>query len=123
MEVEPDRVNVPVEDRILLHLIENDDQADRHTVNASVTRNGIAEACALHPPNVSRTMRNLDRRELVSVLTRNVHEESRRQRTWQLTEDGRSVAKQRAEKLSSIRVSIRDQEGTMLTVRADQARE
>ena len=123
MEVEPDRVNVPVEDRILLHLIENDDQADRHTVNASVTRNGIADACALHPPNVSRSMRNLDRRELVTVLTRNVHDDSRRQRTWQLTEDGRSVAKQRVENLSSIRVSIRDQEGTMLTVRADQAAE
>ena len=51
MEVEPDRVNVAVEDRILLHLMEHDDQADRHTVSASVTRNGIAEACALHPPN------------------------------------------------------------------------
>ena len=123
MEVEPDRVNVPVEDRILLHLLENDDQADRHTVNGSVTRNGIADACALHPPNVSRAMRNLDRRELVSVLTRNVHDDSRRQRTWQLTEDGRSVATQRIERLSATRVSIRDQDGTMLTVRADQAAE
>ena len=123
MEVEPDRVNVAVEDRILLHLMEHDDQADRHTVSASVTRNGIAEACALHPPNVSRAMRNLDRRELVNVLTRNVHGDSRRQRTWQLTEDGRSVASQRIVRMSSIRVSIRNQEGTMLTVRADEAAE
>ena len=53
MEVEPDRVNVPVEDRILLHLLENEDQADRHTVNASVTRNGIADACVLYFLNVS----------------------------------------------------------------------
>ena len=54
MEVEPDRVNVPVEDRVLLHLLENLSERDRHTVGHEVTRNGIAQACALHPPNVSR---------------------------------------------------------------------
>ena len=62
MEVEPDRVNVPVEDRVLLHLLECVSERDRHTVGPEVTRNGIAQACALHPPNVSRAMKNLARR-------------------------------------------------------------
>jgi hypothetical protein len=53
------RVNIAVKDRILLHLLEEDEQADRFVVSTAVTRPGIAEACAQHPPNVSRAMRNL----------------------------------------------------------------
>ncbi len=121
MEVEPDRVNVPVEDRVLLHLLEHLSERDRHTVESEVTRSGISQACALHPPNVSRAMKNLARRELVTSLTRSIKGENRRQRTWQLTSDGESLAKERESRLASSRVSIRDQEGTMLTVRADQA--
>ena len=53
------RVNVPVIDRILLHLWEQDHQADHYLVSNDVTRPGISEVCAMHPPNVSRAMRDL----------------------------------------------------------------
>ena len=79
------KVNVPVQDRVMLHLFENNEQADRYLVGPELTRPGIAESCALHPPNVSRTMRELLRKELVSEHTRNVKGEDRRQKTWQLT--------------------------------------
>ena len=53
------KVNVAAKDRVLLHLLANDEWADRYMVPPALTRPGIAEACAQHPPNVSRTMRDL----------------------------------------------------------------
>ena len=72
------RINVPVEDRLLVHLVEQDHQADRFLVTASVTRPGIAEACALHAPNVSRSMRTLVRDGLVDEHMRSVQGDTRR---------------------------------------------
>ena len=72
------RVHIAVEDRLLLHLLEQDNQADLYMVSAAVTRPGIAEACALHPPNVSRSMRAMLRNQWVSEHTRTVRGESRR---------------------------------------------
>ena len=61
--------SVPVEDRILLHLYEQDHQADHYIVTSDVTRLGIAESCAMHPPNVSRAMRKLySRTNLHSIV-------------------------------------------------------
>ena len=43
------RVHIAVEDRLMLHLLEQDEQLTT-TWRAAVTRPGIAEACAMHPP-------------------------------------------------------------------------
>ena len=51
MDTPSSRVNIAVADRILLHLWEQDHQADHYLVSREVTRPGIAEICALHPPN------------------------------------------------------------------------
>ena len=115
------RVHIAVEDRLLLHLLEQDDQADHYMVSAAVTRPGIAEACALHPPNVSRSMRTMLRNQWVSEHTRTVRGESRRQKTWQLTEMGRAEAKSRSNSLGITQVLIRDEEGQLLEVAASQA--
>ena len=64
------RVNIAVNDRILLHLLEQDHLADRYIVTAGITRPGIAEACALHPPNVSRAMRDLLRADPDRIVAR-----------------------------------------------------
>jgi len=53
------KVNVAVADRILLHLLNHHSTVDMHTVNIEITRRGIAMACAVHPPNVSRSIRSL----------------------------------------------------------------
>ena len=53
------KVNIAAQDRILLHLLHQHEWANRYVVPQAMTRPGIAEACAQHPPNVSRTMRNL----------------------------------------------------------------
>ena len=66
------KVNVAAKDRVLLHLLDNDQWADRYMVPPSLTRPGIAEACAQHPPNVSRTMRDLLKDALVEEHTRAV---------------------------------------------------
>ena len=116
-----DRVHVPVEDRIMLHLHEQDHQSDLYMVDASVTRPGIAEACALHPPNVSRSMRTLIRKGHVIGHTRSVRGESRRQKTWQLTDEGREAFKSRLERLRSAKVLLRDPEGELITVPAGEA--
>ena len=115
------KVSVAVSDRILLHLLEQDDQADKYVVNNTVTRRGIAEACALHPPNVSRTMRSILRQGLVSEHSRTVKGESRRQKTWQLTETGREESKLRKEAMGKIPLLIRDRRGTLLELEAAQA--
>ena len=77
------RVNVPVADRIMLHLWEQDHQADHYLVTQEMTRPGIAEICALHPPNVSRSMRELMFNGWVTEHTRTVRGDERRQKTWQ----------------------------------------
>ena len=71
------KVNVAVKDRILLHLLEEDEQADRYVVSAALTRPGIAEACAQHPPNVSRAMRTLLRKRMVSEHSRAIRGDER----------------------------------------------
>ena len=115
------RVNVAVSDRILLHLWEQDHQADHYIVTFEMTRPGIAEICALHLPNVSRTMRDLISEGLVSEHTRSIRGEDRRQKTWQLTDEGRKIARNRIEKLRTIKILIRDSKGKLLELRADEA--
>ena len=113
------KVNVPVQDRVMLHLFDNDDQADRYLVGPELTRPGIAESCALHPPNVSRTMRELLKKNLVSEHTRNIRGDDRKQKTWQLTEEGRAEIQTIRKKLSKILVIIRDSNGELLELAAD----
>lgn len=115
------KVNVAVSDRILLHLLEHDDQSDRYVVDYSVTRPGIAESCALHPPNVSRTMRTLLRQGFVSEYSRTVKGEVRRQKVWQLSEEGRKEADTRYQALGKTPLLIRDRMGTLLELEANQA--
>ena len=115
------RVNVAVSDRILLHLWEQDHQADHYIVSFEMTRPGIAEICALHLPNVSRTMRDLISEGLVSEHTRSIRGEDRRQKTWQLTDEGRKNTRNRIEKLRAIKILIRDSKGKLLELRADEA--
>ena len=115
------RVHVSVSDRILVHLWEQDHQADHYLVTFEMTRPGIAEVCALHLPNVSRTMRELISEGLVSEHTRAVRGEERRQKTWQLTDEGRKNARISIEKLRSMKVLIRDKKGKLLEIRADEA--
>ena len=115
------RVNVAVSDRILLHLWEQDHQADHYIVTFEMTRPGIAEICALHLPNVSRTMRDLISEGLVSEHTRSIRGEDRRQKTWQLTDEGRKNTRNRIEKLRTIKILIRDRKGKLLEIRADEA--
>ena len=102
----------------MLHLLENDTQADRYFVGPELTRPGIAESCALHPPNVSRTMRDLLKKSMVTEHTRNIKGDDRRQKTWQLTEEGRTKAMLIKQKLSSIMVVIRDSNGDLLELQS-----
>ena len=88
-------MNIAVRDRILLHLLQEDYQADRFVVTATLTRPGIAEACAQHPPNVSRAMRGLLRDRYVSEHSRSIKGDDRRQKTWQLTDSGRELVAKR----------------------------
>jgi hypothetical protein len=110
------RVNIAVKDRILLHLLEQDHQADRFVVSIALTRPGIAEACGQHPPNVSRAMRGLLRNRLVSEHSRSIKGDERRQKTWQLTDVGREAARNRLADLSSTKVLVRDHDGKLLEI-------
>ncbi|MEC7168044.1 MAG: AAA family ATPase [Candidatus Thermoplasmatota archaeon] len=115
------KVNVAVSDRVLLHLLHHDHLADRFIVTSALTRPGIAEACAQHPPNVSRTMRDLVRKGWVSEHTRSIQNDDRRQKTWQLTEDGRDMAKLRTNKLGETMVLVRDKDGQLLEIESKDA--
>ena len=115
------KVNVAAKDRVLLHLLANDDWADRYMVPPSLTRPGIAEACAQHPPNVSRTMRDLLKELLVEEHTRAVQGDERRQKTWQLTDEGRMRAQQRHATLDATKVLVRNMNGELLEVKAAEA--
>ncbi len=117
------KVNVAAKDRVLLHLLANDQWADRYMVPPALTRPGIAEACAQHPPNVSRTMRDLLREALVEEHTRAVQGDERRQKTWQLTDEGRLQAQQRRAALDSTKVLVRNLDGDLLEVKAAEVSE
>ena len=114
-------MNIAVRDRILLHLLQEDYQADRFVVTATLTRPGIAEACAQHPPNVSRAMRGLLRGRHVSEHSRSIKGDDRRQKTWQLTDTGRELVAKRIEELSQIKILIRDSKGTLLEIESKDA--
>src|SRR6056300_994562 len=114
------KVNVAARDRILLHLLAHDQWADRYMVPPSLTRPGIADACAQHPPNVSRTMRDLLKEALVEEHTRSVQGDERRQKTWQLTEEGRLQSRQREVALNSTKVLVRNVDGDLLEVKASE---
>ena len=79
----------------------------------AVTRPGIAEACALHPPNVSRTMRTLLKEKLVQEHSRMIKNDERRQKVWQLTEIGKNEAEERKTVLSNLTVLIRGKDGNL----------
>ena len=115
------KVNIAVADRVLLHLLQQDHQADRYVVSYALTRPGIADACAQHPPNVSRSMRDLLKNEYVTEHTRSIRGDDRRQKTWQLTNFGRVFAKKRRDELGLTKVLVRDVEGDLLEVEAKQA--
>ncbi|MAT49276.1 MAG: hypothetical protein CMA27_05545 [Euryarchaeota archaeon] len=112
------KISVSVEDRLMLHLYEERHQKDRFLVTASVTRPGIAEACALHAPNVSRSMRDLVSNSIVEVHMRSVKGDTRRQKTWQLTEKGETFAKQLCKELGNLKILIRNKKGELLEVLA-----
>ncbi len=115
------KVNIAVKDRVLLHLLEESHQIDRFVVTFSLTRPGIAEACAQHPPNVSRAMRNLLKEKMVTEHTRSIKGDERRQKTWQLTEKGIEFAENRKIELSLTKVLLRDNNGTLLEIEANEA--
>jgi len=75
----------------------------------------------MHPPNVSRSMRELMADGMVSEHTRSIRGEDRRQKTWQLTDEGRGEARERIEALRSTPILLRGRDGTLLEVRADEA--
>ena len=115
------KVNIAVADRVLLHLLQQDHQVDRYVVSYALTRPGIADACAQHPPNVSRSMRGLLKNEYVTEHTRSIRGDDRRQKTWQLTNLGRVFAKNRRDELGLTKVLVRDVEGDLLEEEAKQA--
>ena len=110
--VEGARVNVAVADRILLHLLNHISQADLHTVTPEITRRGISLACAVHPPNVSRSMRDLVATGIVTQGMRSVRGENRRQKVWYLTSLGVEMATSTKERLSEIPVLVRSRNGS-----------
>ena len=112
------KISVSVEDRLILHLFEQKHQKDRFMVTPSVTRPGIAEACALHAPNVSRSMRTLVSNSIVEEHMRSVKGDNRKQKTWQLTEKGEHDAKLLSEQLGDLKVLIRNKNGELLEVLA-----
>ena len=123
MSEAPLRVSLSVNDRVLLHLLENDHQADHFIVTPAITRPGIAESCGLHPPNVSRAIRPILRQGFVSEHTRQIRGESRRQKTWQLTPLGREEIKGRLSSIKETNILVRDRDGKMLEVTAGEAAE
>tara|TARA_B100000427_G_scaffold177888_1_gene148003 strand:+ start:3654 stop:5024 length:1371 start_codon:yes stop_codon:yes gene_type:complete len=58
---------------------------------------------------------------MVSEHTRSIRGEDRRQKTWQLTDEGRGEARERIEALRSTPILLRGRDGTLLEVRADEA--
>ena len=115
------RVNVAVADRILLHLLNHISQVDLHTVTSEITRRGISIACAVHPPNVSRSMRDLVATGVVAQGMRLVRGENRRQKVWYLTSLGMEMAGAVKERLSETPVLVRNRNGDLLEIPASEA--
>ena len=118
---EGSKVNIAVADRVLLHLFAHYEQLDQYMVTSDLTRNGIAQACAQHPPNVSRAMKDLLLDGLVEEHSRSIINEDRRKKAWQLTPAGHSTAKRRYNDLAKVKVLLRDKDGKLLEIEAGEA--
>lgn len=121
MDSELPRVSIPVRDRLLLHLHDHRSSRDRYIVPEQLTRDGIASACGLLPPNVSRAMRSLVRDGLIVERTATIEGGSRRRKTWHLTETGSEVAQERRKACASLPVILRTEHGELEEVEASQA--
>lgn len=115
------KISISVEDRLILHLLEETKEKNKFLVSYSVTRRGIAEACALHAPNVSRSMKKLVLDSIVEEHMRSVKGDSRKQKTWQLTDYGELIAEKLVKKLGNLKVLIRDKKGELLEINASEA--
>ena len=115
------RVSIAVADRILIHLLNHHSQADMHTVSDEITRRGIARACAVHPPNVSRSIRDLLATGIVRQNTCQVRGELKRQRVWHLTPLGLEMATAISHRLGKTMVLLRNKQGSVLEVQASEA--
>ena len=118
---EGSKVNIAVADRVLLHLFAHYEQLDQYMVTSDLTRNGIAQACAQHPPNVSRAMKDLLLDGLVEEHSRSIINEDRRKKAWQLTPAGHSTAKRRYNDLAKVKVLLRGKDGKLLEIEAGEA--
>ena len=114
-------MSIPVRDRLLLHLHDHRSSRDRYIVPEQLTRDGIASACGLLPPNVSRAMRSLVRDGLIVERTATIEGGSRRRKTWHLTETGSEVAQERRKACASLPVILRTEHGELEEVEASQA--
>ena len=66
-------------------------------------------------------MRTLLRKEWSVNTPVQLEGDDRKQKTWQLTDDGREEAKNRLSELSKLKVLIRDESNTLLEVEASEA--
>ena len=66
-------------------------------------------------------MRELATDGMVSEHTRVVRGDERRQKTWQLTDEGREQIQHRLPELRTTNVLLRERNGNLLEVRADEA--
>ena len=66
-------------------------------------------------------MRSLIRDEKVTEHTRTVRGEDRRQKTWQLTQQGLDAAQKLSESLGTTKVLLRNEDGELLEVEASEA--
>ncbi len=114
------KISISVEERLILHLYEEKKEKNKFLVSYSVTRRGIAEACALHAPNVSRSMRKLVSDSIVEEHMRSVKGDTRKQKTWQLTDEGVLVGKKLIKKLGELKVLIRDKNNNLLEILASE---
>jgi tetratricopeptide (TPR) repeat protein/DNA-binding MarR family transcriptional regulator len=103
--------------RIVLHLHRNRKQFDAFEAPFTLSQDGIAEALGMLRNNVSRSLTQLLKEELLVERLAHVAGMKRRRKVYSLTPEGERVAAEALARLANETVTFKDADGTMREAR------
>ncbi|UCG69593.1 MAG: hypothetical protein JSV09_00780 [Thermoplasmata archaeon] len=111
------KYRLTINEKILLHLLDNYRSKDRREAPFTITQKGIAEGVNIRWNHVPRAMAQLMKMEYVFERTSHIAGKTRRQKTYYLTDGGMLHAKNLREKILGWEVYLKRLDGQITKMR------
>jgi tetratricopeptide (TPR) repeat protein len=101
------KISLPIEKRILLHLLDYTNQKNSYEVEKTITQAGIAVAIGIRLEHVSRAVKHMIKNQLVYSRTGHVRGELRQKKAYFLTPEGLNYAREIKRDFNDRKILIR----------------